>query len=141
MCPGGKVVEAASEENTVVVNGMSNYLRDGKNSNAALVVSVLPEDCGSGLFDGMNFQSLFVELTADIDMNAGWTVIIDEQTGKISGKAPKNIWTPIGGESTSVYFNGKFNGNGHTIKNLNLVQDYQNGMNVSGLLAEGRHGG
>ncbi len=26
-----------------------------------------------------------------------------------------------------------FNGNGHTIKNLNLVQDYQNGMNVSGL--------
>lgn len=56
MCPGGKVVEAASEEDTVVVNGMSNYARDGKNSNAALVVSVLPEDCGSGLFDGMNFQ-------------------------------------------------------------------------------------
>ena len=26
-----------------------------------------------------------------------------------------------------------FNGNGHTIKNLNLVQDYQNGMYVSGL--------
>ncbi|MBE6718612.1 MAG: hypothetical protein E7574_05105 [Ruminococcaceae bacterium] len=56
MCPGGQVVEAASEEETVVVNGMSNYLRDGRNSNAALVVSVLPEDCGSGLFDGMNFQ-------------------------------------------------------------------------------------
>ncbi len=56
MCPGGHVVEAASEENTVVVNGMSNYLRDGRNSNAALVVSVLPEDCGGGLFDGMNFQ-------------------------------------------------------------------------------------
>ena len=56
MCPGGQVVEAASEENTVVVNGMSNYLRDGKNSNAALVVSVLPEDCGSGLFDGIKFQ-------------------------------------------------------------------------------------
>ena len=56
MCPGGQVVEAASEENTVVVNGMSNYKRDGKNSNAALVVSVLPEDCGAGLFDGMNFQ-------------------------------------------------------------------------------------
>lgn len=56
MCPGGQVVEAASEENTVVVNGMSNYKRDGKNSNAALVVSVLPEDCGSGLFDGVSFQ-------------------------------------------------------------------------------------
>ena len=56
MCPGGHVVEAASEENTVVVNGMSNYLRDGKNSNAALVVSVSPDECGNGLFDGMNFQ-------------------------------------------------------------------------------------
>ena len=56
MCPGGHVVEAASEENTVVVNGMSNYKRDGVNSNAALVVSVLPEDCGAGLFDGMSFQ-------------------------------------------------------------------------------------
>lgn len=56
MCPGGHVVEAASEENTVVVNGMSNYSRDGKNSNSALVVSVLPEDCGNGLFDGMSFQ-------------------------------------------------------------------------------------
>ena len=56
MCPGGHVCEAASEEDTVVVNGMSNYKRDGKNSNAALVVSVLPEDVGNGLFDGMNFQ-------------------------------------------------------------------------------------
>lgn len=56
MCPGGQVVEAASEENTVVVNGMSNYKRDGKNSNAALVVSVLPEDVGSGLFDGLAYQ-------------------------------------------------------------------------------------
>ena len=56
MCPGGQVVEAASEENTVVVNGMSNYKRDGKNSNAALVVSVLPTDCGNDLFDGIKFQ-------------------------------------------------------------------------------------
>ncbi len=56
MCPGGQVVEPASEENTVVVNGMSNYLRDGRNSNAALVVSVLPEDIGCGLFDGLKFQ-------------------------------------------------------------------------------------
>ncbi len=44
MCPGGQVVAAASEENTVVVNGMSNYKRDGKNSNSAIVVSVGPKD-------------------------------------------------------------------------------------------------
>lgn len=44
MCPGGQVVASASEENTVVVNGMSNYKRDGINSNSALVVSVNPSD-------------------------------------------------------------------------------------------------
>ncbi len=44
MCPGGEVIAAASEENTVVTNGMSYYARDGVNSNAALVVSVNADD-------------------------------------------------------------------------------------------------
>ena len=44
MCPGGEVVAGASEDGTVVVNGMSYHARDGKNSNSAIVVSVHPED-------------------------------------------------------------------------------------------------
>jgi len=44
MCPGGTVVAAASGEGGVVTNGMSEYLRDGENSNAALLVSVTPDD-------------------------------------------------------------------------------------------------
>ncbi len=44
MCPGGEVVAAASEEETVVVNGMSHRARDGVNSNAAIAVSVRPTD-------------------------------------------------------------------------------------------------
>ena len=44
MCPGGEVVAAASEEDTVVVNGMSCRARDGKNSNAAVAVSVRTTD-------------------------------------------------------------------------------------------------
>lgn len=44
MCPGGEVVAAASEEFGVVVNGMSRYARDGANANAALLVSVTPDD-------------------------------------------------------------------------------------------------
>lgn len=44
MCPGGEVVAAASEENTVVTNGMSRYARDNINSNAAVVVSVRSDD-------------------------------------------------------------------------------------------------
>lgn len=44
MCPGGEVVGAASERGGVVVNGMSNFLRNGTNANSALLVNVMPED-------------------------------------------------------------------------------------------------
>ncbi|ANW98995.1 hypothetical protein CSTERTH_08140 [Thermoclostridium stercorarium subsp. thermolacticum DSM 2910] len=44
MCPGGYVVAAASEHNGVVTNGMSEYKRDGRNANAALLVGVTPGD-------------------------------------------------------------------------------------------------
>ena len=56
MCPGGSVVAAASEENTVVVNGMSRHARDGANANSALVVSVLPEDFGGDFTKAIEFQ-------------------------------------------------------------------------------------
>lgn len=48
MCPGGVVIPAASEEGGVVVNGMSEYARDGRNANSALVVQVKKEDFASG---------------------------------------------------------------------------------------------
>lgn len=44
MCPGGVVVPAMSEENTIVTNGMSYHARDGENSNSALLINVNPED-------------------------------------------------------------------------------------------------
>ena len=47
MCPGGSVVAAASEEDSVVTNGMSCYARDRENANSALLVGVGPEDYGS----------------------------------------------------------------------------------------------
>lgn len=56
MCPGGFVVPSASEVETVVTNGMSEYARDAANANAALVVSVGPEDYGSHPMDGIRFQ-------------------------------------------------------------------------------------
>ena len=43
MCPGGTVVCASSEENRVVVNGMSEFARDGENANSAILVGVEPE--------------------------------------------------------------------------------------------------
>ena len=56
MCPGGVVVPAASERETIVTNGMSYHSRDGKNANAALVVSVDHRDYGSNPLDGVWFQ-------------------------------------------------------------------------------------
>ena len=47
MCPGGQVVAATSEECGIVTNGMSEYARMADNSNAAILVSVTPEDFGS----------------------------------------------------------------------------------------------
>lgn len=56
MCPGGEVVAAASEENSVVVNGMSRHKRDGVNSNSAVVCSVFKEDYGATPLSAIEFQ-------------------------------------------------------------------------------------
>lgn len=57
MCPGGFVVAAASEEGRVVTNGMSYADRDGDNANAALLVTVNPEDFPyEGTLGGMHWQ-------------------------------------------------------------------------------------
>ena len=57
MCPGGCVVAAASEENSIVTNGMSYRARDMENANAALLVSVSPEDFpNNSLLSGMYWQ-------------------------------------------------------------------------------------
>lgn len=47
MCPGGKVVAAASEKNRVVTNGMSLFARDGANANSAILYNIKPEDLGN----------------------------------------------------------------------------------------------
>ena len=42
MCPGGTVVAATSEEGRVVTNGMSQYSRNERNANSAIVVGIDP---------------------------------------------------------------------------------------------------
>jgi uncharacterized FAD-dependent dehydrogenase len=44
MCPGGRVVAAASEPGRVVTNGMSQYSRAEFNANAGIVVAIDPGD-------------------------------------------------------------------------------------------------
>lgn len=56
MCPGGTVVAATSEEGRVVTNGMSQYSRNERNANAALVVGITPEDYPGHPLAGIELQ-------------------------------------------------------------------------------------
>ena len=56
MCPGGQVVASASEEGRVVTNGMSFHARNGKNANAAVVVSVGGKDFADDPCRAIAFQ-------------------------------------------------------------------------------------
>lgn len=66
MCPGGRVVLAASEPGRLVTNGMSYHARNLPNANSALLVNVGPEDYGQGLFAGLEFQRLIEERTFEL---------------------------------------------------------------------------
>ena len=56
MCPGGYVINSSSEAGHLVVNGMSNYKRNERNSNSAIVVTVNNKDFGNDVFSGIEFQ-------------------------------------------------------------------------------------
>ncbi|MFA9274966.1 MAG: NAD(P)/FAD-dependent oxidoreductase [Candidatus Aquirickettsiella gammari] len=57
MCPGGTVVAATSEPGRVVTNGMSQYSRNERNANSAIVVGISPEvDYPGHPLAGIDFQ-------------------------------------------------------------------------------------
>lgn len=56
MCPGGQVIAASSELDTIVTNGMSNATRNGKFGNSAIVATVDEADFGIDILAGMHFQ-------------------------------------------------------------------------------------
>ena len=57
MCPGGTVVAATSEPGRVVTNGMSQYSRNERNANAAIVVGITPEqDYPEHVLAGIDLQ-------------------------------------------------------------------------------------
>jgi len=57
MCPGGLVINASSEPGGLVVNGMSNFARDNRFANSAIVVQVTPDDFpGTGVLRGVEWQ-------------------------------------------------------------------------------------
>jgi len=58
MCPGGFIVAGTSENNSVVLNGMSYENRNNTFANSAIVTTVNRTDFGSAPLSGMKFQQL-----------------------------------------------------------------------------------
>jgi len=56
MCPGGTVVAATSEAGRVVTNGMSQYSRNERNANSAIVVGITPADYPGDALAGIAYQ-------------------------------------------------------------------------------------
>ena len=66
MCPGGTVVAAASEPGRVVTNGMSQYSRNERNANSAIVVGITPVDYPEHPLAGIDFQRKLESLAYEL---------------------------------------------------------------------------
>jgi len=108
MCPGGYVVNASSEENRLVVNGMSNHGRDEKNSNSAIIVTVNENDYGQNIFDGVKFQRLLEEKAYEIgNGKIPIQLFKNYKENKISNNF-ENVLPTIKGEYTFANLNELF---------------------------------
>ncbi len=93
MCPGGFVIPTPTEPGHLNVNGMSNSTRKNYFANAALVVTVEPQDfapSGNAL-DGLNFQRAIEKRTFDVgggDYTAPATRLTDFVAGRASTTLP-----------------------------------------------------
>jgi len=102
MCPGGFIVPAATENDEVVVNGMSLARRDSPFANSGLVVSVEPEDTADfeaehGILSGIAFQKSMEVLASQLGggmQKAPGQKVTDFLAGKVSANLPKTSYFP-----------------------------------------------
>lgn len=102
MCPGGWVVPASTENDEVVVNGMSLSRRDSPFANSGMVSTVEPEDLRElqkehGILAGIVFQKQ-LERTAKQAGGGGQVApaqrVADYVAGKISADLPATSYFP-----------------------------------------------
>jgi len=102
MCPGGFIVPAATENDEVVVNGMSLARRDSPYANSGMVVSVDPEDTEDlnaehGILAGIAFQKKMEVLASQTGggmQKAPGQRVTDFLSGKISTDLPDTSYFP-----------------------------------------------
>lgn len=67
MCPGGTIVSAATDAKQIVVNGMSNSIRNSPFANSGIVVELQPEDFANysenKILSGLEFQKTLEQMT------------------------------------------------------------------------------
>ena len=103
MCPGGFIVPAATENDEVVVNGMSLSRRDSYFANSGMVVTVLPED-SNPYGDGPNDVLSGIKMQKQIERNASIAGggkqkapaqrLMDFMEGRVSETLPKTSYFP-----------------------------------------------
>jgi hypothetical protein len=101
MCPGGFIVPSATEQEEVVVNGMSPSGRNSPYANSGIVVEIKPEVLikysSFGVMAGLEFQK---ELEREAWKNGGHTQrapaqrLVDFVAGNTSGSLPKVSYFP-----------------------------------------------
>ena len=101
MCPGGFVVPAASDNNQLVVNGMSPSNRGSKWANAGMVVEIHPEDFPEYANHGaLALMKLQEKLEADCWQNGNRKQTAPAQRmsdfvqKKLSPTLPRSSYTP-----------------------------------------------
>jgi len=107
MCPGGFVVPSASENEGIVVNGMSTHARNSNWSNSAIVVECRPEDIPNEFKDlaekegcpalaGLLYRSNLEKLAKEngMDQKAPAQRLTDFLENKVSKDLPRTSYTP-----------------------------------------------
>ena len=95
MCPGGFIVPATTENDAIVVNGMSLARRDSPFANSGMVVTVEPEDTAlyeneHGVLAGIAFQRA-LEQAAKQHGGGGQIAPGQRVTDFLAGKASQNL--------------------------------------------------
>lgn len=102
MCPGGFIVPAATENDEVVVNGMSLSRRNSPFANSGFVVTVEPEDTDTyraehGVLSGIAYQKALEIATAQAGggrMRAPAQRVRDFLAGRVSAELPRTSYHP-----------------------------------------------
>jgi uncharacterized FAD-dependent dehydrogenase len=92
MCPGGMVVPAATYNNLNIVNGMSNYRRNGKFANAGCVAGIHPDQLAGREVTPLEALQWLEDLERSFyDFSGGFSAPFCSISDFINGTEPRSI--------------------------------------------------